>query len=101
MRVGSRVLVSFLSFLLLATVLAFGQQGQPASGTIPDKTTTETADPSSLPNLKPDANGNLSQEQMQQLLRVVAYKEMEYDKRCAITPTLNATKNISSMARDR
>jgi hypothetical protein len=34
-----------------------------------------------LPDLKPDANGNLSQEQMQQLLRVVAEKDIENDKR--------------------
>jgi hypothetical protein len=76
--VASRVLVSFL---LLATVLAFGRQDQPASAATPGKTTTDTPDPSSLPNLKPDANGNLSQEQMQQLLRVVADKDMENDKR--------------------
>jgi hypothetical protein len=35
----------------------------------------------SLPDLKPDANGKLSQEQMQQLLRVVADKDIENDKR--------------------
>lgn len=35
----------------------------------------------SLPDLKPDAKGNLSQEQMQQLLRVVAEKDIENDKR--------------------
>jgi hypothetical protein len=33
-----------------------------------------------LPDLKPDANGKLSQEQMQQLFRVVADKDMENDK---------------------
>jgi len=32
-------------------------------------------------DLTPDANGNLSQEQMQQLLRVVADKDLENDKR--------------------
>jgi len=32
-------------------------------------------------DLRPDANGNLSQEQMQQLLRVVADKDLENDKR--------------------
>jgi hypothetical protein len=35
----------------------------------------------SLPDLRPDANGNLSQEQMQQLLRVAADKDIENDKR--------------------
>jgi hypothetical protein len=35
----------------------------------------------SLPDLKPDANGQLSQEQMQQLFRVVADKDIENDKR--------------------
>jgi hypothetical protein len=35
----------------------------------------------SLPDLKPDANGRLSQEQMQQLFRVVADKDIENDKR--------------------
>ena len=36
---------------------------------------------SSLPDLKPDANGKLSQKQMQDLLRVVADKDLENDKR--------------------
>jgi hypothetical protein len=35
----------------------------------------------SLPDLKPDANGKLSQEQMQQLFRVVAEKDIENNKR--------------------
>ncbi len=35
----------------------------------------------SLPDLKPDANGLLSQEQMQRLFRVVADKDLENDKR--------------------
>ena len=95
---GYRVLVPFL---LVATMLAFGQQDQPSSALTPAKTAPDAPEPSSMANLKPDASGNLSQEQMQQLLRVVADKDMENDKRCAITPTLNATKNISSMARDR
>jgi len=34
-----------------------------------------------LPDLTPDANGKLSQEQMQQLFRVVAEKDIENDKR--------------------
>lgn len=65
MLVGSRIL---LLFWLLAAVLAYGQQDPPAAI-------------ASLPDLKPDAKGNLSQEQMQQLFRVVADKDMENDKR--------------------
>jgi hypothetical protein len=33
------------------------------------------------PDLKPDANGNLSQGQMRQLFRVVADKDIENDKK--------------------
>ncbi|MGB2605731.1 MAG: hypothetical protein WBC78_19165 [Candidatus Sulfotelmatobacter sp.] len=60
---------------LLAGLLAFGQDqsAPPASETPPGA--------SSQPDLKPDANGKLSQEQMQQLLRVVADKDIENDKR--------------------
>jgi hypothetical protein len=53
----------FLLSILLFGVPAFGQQDQPAP---------ETRSPAaSLPDLTPDANGNLSQEQMRQLIRVV------------------------------
>jgi hypothetical protein len=76
--VGSRVLV-WLS--LLAAVLAYGQQDQTPPAATAGGSVTETPGTASLPNLKPDANGNLSQEQMQQLLRVVADKDMENDKR--------------------
>lgn len=62
---GSRIL---LLFWLLAAVLAYGQQDPPAAI-------------ASLPDLKPDAKGNLSQEQMQQLIRVVADNDMQNDKR--------------------
>jgi len=62
---GSRTV---LLFWLLAAVLACGQQDPPPPI-------------ASLPDLKPDANGNLSQEQMQQLFHVVADKDMENDKR--------------------
>ena len=68
--------VSLLAILFLfARLLAFGQdQSAPAaSGTSP------SAD--SLPDLKPDSNGKLSQEQMQKLLRIVADKDLENDKR--------------------
>jgi hypothetical protein len=64
--------------LVLITVLgagqsAFGQQEQSA--------TRSPVTPASLPELTPDAKGNLSQEQMQQLFRVAADKDMENDKR--------------------
>jgi hypothetical protein len=61
--------------ILLARLLAFGQdQSAPSpSGTSPSA--------ASLPDLKPDANGKLSQEQMRKLLRVVADKDLENDKR--------------------
>ncbi|MGC2822068.1 MAG: hypothetical protein WA198_20400, partial [Candidatus Sulfotelmatobacter sp.] len=45
-----------------------------------DATKTQP-DASALLDLKPDANGALSQEQMQRLFRVVADKDMENDKR--------------------
>jgi hypothetical protein len=64
-------------FVLLALLLpgmpVFGQQDQSAAGTMPAAT--------SLPDLQPDAQGALSQEQMQQLFRVVADKDLENDKR--------------------
>jgi hypothetical protein len=59
-----RVIPRVFAFLvLLASALAYGQVGQ-----------------SSL-NLTPDKTGALSQDQMQQLFRVVAEKDMENDKR--------------------
>lgn len=58
-----------LSAALLAIPRVSAQQGQSATAA------------ASLPDLKPDASGKLSQEQMQQLFRVVADKDMENDKR--------------------
>jgi hypothetical protein len=49
------------------------QSATPAQGTAPVAP--------SRPDLTPDANGSLSQEQMQQLFRVVADKDIENDKR--------------------
>jgi hypothetical protein len=51
--------------VLVASLVAFGQDqsAPPASGSQPD--------PSSLPDLKPDASGALSQEQMQNLRQIV------------------------------
>jgi hypothetical protein len=60
-----------LLFLRPAGLYADGQQ-QPSS---------PSAAPTSLPDLTPDANGSLSQEQIQQLFRVVADKDEQNDKR--------------------
>ena len=58
-----------LAIILLAGVSVSAQQEKSVSA------------PASLPDLTPDANGKLSQEQMQQLFRVVAEKDIENDKR--------------------
>jgi hypothetical protein len=59
--------------ILLTGLPVIGQQDQsaPAQPTVA----------ASQPDLKPDANGALSQEQMQQLFRVVADNDLENDKR--------------------
>jgi hypothetical protein len=61
--------------MLFAGLLAFGQDQSTPSASV-----TPPGD-SSLPDLKPEANGKLSQEQMQELLRIVADKDLENDKR--------------------
>ena len=58
--------------ILLASLPVFGQD-QSAAKTPPAA--------ASLPDLTPDANGRLSQEQMQQLFRVGADKDIENEKR--------------------
>jgi hypothetical protein len=65
-----------LVFVILITgcALAFAQSDQPVS---PPSTDAKP----SLPDLTPDANGALSQQQMQQLFRVVADKDIENDKK--------------------
>jgi len=63
-----------LLMLFFATLPSFGQQEQSAA-----PAAAPTA--ASLPDLAPDASGRLSQEQMQQLFRAVADKDMENDKR--------------------
>ena len=65
------------ALVLLAGLPVFAQRDQSAPPLAP-ATPPGTA---SLPDLRPDANGALSQEQMQQLFRVVADKDMENDKR--------------------
>ena len=69
-------------FMLLSSGLAHGQQDQRPSVEAPGASNSaETPDITSLPDLTPDAHGGLSQEQMQRLLRVVADKDIENDKR--------------------
>ena len=83
---------SFLTFVicLLACFSAFAQQDQPSapSSDMGDATESkdkpDSGDPSAgseRRDLTPDAQGKLSQEQMQNLFRVVANKDMENDKR--------------------
>jgi len=72
-RLGLAPLLVFV--VLLSGLPALGQD-QPA----PPGAGTATGD-SSRPDLKPDANGKLSQEQMQQLFHIVAEKDIENDKR--------------------
>src|SRR5579864_7906607 len=75
------------AFVLFSCFLAFGQQDQssvPTSSSTPDSANAvTTTDPKAPPvlDLKPDANGALSQEQMQQLFRVAADKDLENEKR--------------------
>jgi len=69
-RLGLSSLLTLV--LVLPGLPALGQQSRPASKAPPVA--------ASLPDLTPDANGKLSQEQMQQLFRVVAEKDMENDK---------------------
>jgi hypothetical protein len=77
--VGYRAVVFFM---LLTSGLAHGQQDQRPSIEAPAASNSaETPDITSLPDLKPDAHGALSQEQMRRLLRVVADKDIENDKR--------------------
>jgi len=72
-RLGLTPLVVFI--ILFAGLLAFGQEQSAPPGAV-----TPPGD-SSLPDFKPDANGKLSQEQMQSLFRIVADKDVENDKR--------------------
>lgn len=83
------------SIFLFFCLTAFGQQQsalrtetletQPLTDQSPtgqSSTTPSTKQPlTSLPDLTPDAHGALSQDQMRELFRVVAEKDMENDKR--------------------
>lgn len=75
--------------LVMSSLLAFGQQEPPAAPSpatnvaAPDSAAESKSDakPASQPDLTPDANGALSQKQMQELFRVVADKSDENDKK--------------------
>ena len=79
--------ISALSFCLLLSLALFAQQ-EPQPSPEPNlssesaKTNEVSPAPESLPrpDLTPDASGKLSQQQMQQLFRVVAAKDLENDK---------------------
>jgi hypothetical protein len=65
-----------LALMLLS--LALSREGY---SQIAESSASANAASPSLPDLKPDANGDLSQDQMQQLFRVVADKDEQNDKR--------------------
>jgi hypothetical protein len=65
------------SFVLGSCRLGFSQQDAPPAPQSDNPAPAATP----LPDLAPDANGGLSQQQMQQLFRVVADKDRENDKR--------------------
>jgi hypothetical protein len=71
-------LVLFLAFL--AGPHLFAQQRDPLSAGPAAETKTAPPKATSEPDLTPDKNGKLSQQQMQQLFRVVADKDMENDR---------------------
>jgi hypothetical protein len=70
--------VNLRSLLLFAflSLAAFAQQGASNAASGSENTALPAA-----PDLTPDAKGALSQQQMQQLLRVVAEKDIENDKK--------------------
>ena len=71
-----------LIVVLLAGLPSFAQQEQPSATAEQDKpSATATPPDTAVPDLTPGADGKLSQEQMQQLFRVVADKDLENDKR--------------------
>jgi hypothetical protein len=80
--VAHRVVAFLLFLFLFGSVLACAQQDQsPPAAASDGSQLKEARNAASLPDLKPDANGALSQEQMQRLFRVVADKDVENDKR--------------------
>ena len=84
---GTRI--SALSFWLFLSLAAFAQldpqpsvEANPSSDSVKanDSAPAAAAENSPRPDLTPDASGKLSQQQMQQLFRVVAAKDIENDK---------------------
>ena len=70
-----------LLLALLPCVLAFGQhEPSPGNGNQEVSSGTSTGN-ISAPDLTPGADGKLSQEQMRELFRVVADKDIENEKR--------------------
>jgi hypothetical protein len=65
-------------FLLFAGLPAVSQEDRSAAS---QKEPAAQSGVTSLPDLKPDAGGAIPQEQMQQMFRVVADKDIENDKR--------------------
>ena len=78
---------TLLCGLLFCGLPGFCQQDPPTSipSSAPDlansHASSSTAQSTSLPDLTPDGNGKLSQEQMQKLFRIVADKDIENQKR--------------------
>lgn len=78
MQFMSRRSLIFVACLLLCFSAA-AQEGSPPRAPAADPKGESATNPAS-PDLTPDAQGKLSQEQMQTLLRVVADKDLENDK---------------------
>ena len=80
-----RLFVAFLAISTWGSPETFpshsAQNGSAGTTASPETPRPDTDADASKLDLTPDANGKLSQEQMQQLLRVVAAKDLENDKR--------------------
>ncbi len=74
-----RIVRSLLSIWLLISSPLLAQQSEPVIASAASQTTTAVPANPAL-DLTPDANGALSQKQMQQLFRVVAAKNIENDR---------------------
>jgi hypothetical protein len=66
---------------LLIYLPAFGQQEPAPASASQEKSPPEVSSAETIPDLTPGPDGKLSQEQMRKLLRVVADKDIENDKR--------------------
>jgi hypothetical protein len=70
-----------LVLTLFLCMAAFGQQEPAPAPSSQEKSQSDTSSAETIPDLKPGPDGKLSQEQMRQLLHVVADKDIENDKR--------------------